>query len=64
MPDLAQEPPFIHSRARVETEHIGPGRRSWAFAHVSPGEVGDDVFIGPQVTFINDHGGRVQSQRG
>ena len=90
-PDPRQEPPFIHSRALVETEHIGPGTRIWGFAHVLAGAVvgadcnicdftyidedvvigdrvtikgqvavidgmriGDDVFIGPNATFVND----------
>jgi acetyltransferase-like isoleucine patch superfamily enzyme len=90
MPDLRQET-FIHSLAVVETEHIGPGTRIWAFTHVLAGAVigagcnicdftyidedvvigdrvtikgqlavvdgmriGDDVFIGPNSTFVND----------
>jgi acetyltransferase-like isoleucine patch superfamily enzyme len=31
--------PFIHERALVETDKIGPGTRIWAFAHVMPGAV-------------------------
>jgi UDP-2-acetamido-3-amino-2,3-dideoxy-glucuronate N-acetyltransferase len=31
--------PYIHERALVETESIGPGTRIWAFAHVMPGAV-------------------------
>ena len=63
MPDPPQEPPFIHSHALVETEHIGPGTRIWAFAHVLPGAVigagcnicdhtyiDPDVVIGDRVT--------------
>jgi acetyltransferase-like isoleucine patch superfamily enzyme len=90
-PDPRREPPFIHSRALVETEHIGAGTRIWGFAHVLAGAVigddcnicdftyidedviigdrvtikgqvavidgmriGDDVFIGPNATFVND----------
>ncbi len=86
------EEPFIHERALVETEAIGPRTRIWAFAHVMAGavigadcnicdhtyvegdvvigdrvtiksgvylwdglRVEDDVFIGPQATFTNDH---------
>ena len=58
-----QEPPFIHSHALVETEHIGPGTRIWAFAHVLRGAVigadcnicdhsyiDEDVVIGDRVT--------------
>jgi UDP-2-acetamido-3-amino-2,3-dideoxy-glucuronate N-acetyltransferase len=56
-------PPFIHSHALVETEHIGPGTRIWAFAHVLRGAVigadcnicdhsyvDEDVVIGDRVT--------------
>jgi UDP-2-acetamido-3-amino-2,3-dideoxy-glucuronate N-acetyltransferase len=61
--DSRQEPPFIHSHALVETEHIGPGTRIWAFAHVLQGAVigadcnicdhsyiDEDVVIGDRVT--------------
>lgn len=54
---------FIHSHALVETEHIGPGTRIWAFAHVLRGAVigadcnicdhsyiDQDVVIGDRVT--------------
>jgi UDP-2-acetamido-3-amino-2,3-dideoxy-glucuronate N-acetyltransferase len=34
-----ERPPFIHERALVETDAIGPGTRIWAFAHVMPGSV-------------------------
>jgi acetyltransferase-like isoleucine patch superfamily enzyme len=30
---------FIHDRALVESDAIGPGTRIWAFAHVLPGAV-------------------------
>jgi UDP-2-acetamido-3-amino-2,3-dideoxy-glucuronate N-acetyltransferase len=63
MPDPRPEPPFIHSHALVETEHIGPGTRIWAFAHVLAGAVigadcnicdhsyvDEDVVIGDRVT--------------
>jgi UDP-2-acetamido-3-amino-2,3-dideoxy-glucuronate N-acetyltransferase len=30
---------FIHERALVESDSIGPGTRIWAFAHVMPGAV-------------------------
>jgi UDP-2-acetamido-3-amino-2,3-dideoxy-glucuronate N-acetyltransferase len=33
------EAPFIHERAFVESETIGPGTRIWAFAHVMPGAI-------------------------
>jgi UDP-2-acetamido-3-amino-2,3-dideoxy-glucuronate N-acetyltransferase len=33
------ESPFIHERALVESDAIGPGTRIWAFAHVMPGAV-------------------------
>ncbi len=33
------ESPFIHERALVESDAIGPGTRVWAFAHVMPGAV-------------------------
>jgi UDP-2-acetamido-3-amino-2,3-dideoxy-glucuronate N-acetyltransferase len=86
-----RDAPFIHERALVESDTIGPGTRIWAFAHVMPGavigadcnvcdhtfiegaavigdrvtiksgvylwdglRVGDDVFIGPHATFVND----------
>ncbi len=58
-----QEPPFIHPRSLVETEHIGPGTRIWAFVHVLEGAVigadcnicdftyiDEDVVIGDRVT--------------
>ncbi|MFN2377032.1 MAG: acyltransferase [Candidatus Binatia bacterium] len=45
-------PPFIHPRALVETDRLGPGTRVWAFAHVMPGAVlgancniGDHAFL-------------------
>lgn len=63
MPELEQQPPFIHSHALVESENIGPGTRIWAFAHVMPGAVigsscnicdhtyiDGDVVIGDRVT--------------
>jgi UDP-2-acetamido-3-amino-2,3-dideoxy-glucuronate N-acetyltransferase len=85
------DPPFIHERALVESDSIGPGTRVWAFAHVIAGavigaecnicdhtyvegdviigdrvtlksgvflwdglRVEDDVFIGPNASFVND----------
>jgi UDP-2-acetamido-3-amino-2,3-dideoxy-glucuronate N-acetyltransferase len=63
MADPVSSPPFIHSHALVESEHIGAGTRIWAFAHVLPGAVigadcnicdhsyiDDDVIIGDRVT--------------
>lgn len=63
MSDQRHEPPFIHSHALVESEHIGPGTRIWAFAHVLRGAVigadcnicdyvylDEDVVIGDRVT--------------
>jgi len=81
----------VHPKALVETGHLGPGSRVWAFAHVLPGarvgadanicdhvfiendvvigdrvtiksgvqlwdglRVEDDVFIGPNASFVND----------
>jgi UDP-2-acetamido-3-amino-2,3-dideoxy-glucuronate N-acetyltransferase len=32
-------PPFVHDRALVESDSIGPGTRIWAFAHVMAGAV-------------------------
>jgi UDP-2-acetamido-3-amino-2,3-dideoxy-glucuronate N-acetyltransferase len=59
MPDS----PFIHERALVESDTIGPGTRIWAFAHVMAGAVvgadcnicdhtyvEGDVIIGDRVT--------------
>jgi UDP-2-acetamido-3-amino-2,3-dideoxy-glucuronate N-acetyltransferase len=63
MLDPHPKPSFIHSDALVETEHIGPGTRIWAFVHVLPGAVigsgcnicdhsfiDADVVIGDRVT--------------
>lgn len=63
MADQTDKPPFIHSHALVESEHIGSGTRVWAFAHVMPGAVigrgcnicdhtyiDEDVIIGDRVT--------------
>ena len=63
MSDSQHQPSFIHSHALVETEHIGPGTRIWAFAHVLKGAVigadcnicdhsyiDEDVVIGDRVT--------------
>jgi UDP-2-acetamido-3-amino-2,3-dideoxy-glucuronate N-acetyltransferase len=99
MSDPRQEPPFIHSHALVESEHIGPGTRIWAFVHVLRGaiigadcnicdftyvdedvvigdrvtlkgqmavidgmRIEDDVFIGPNATFVNDRFPRSRRQ--
>lgn len=40
---------FVHERALCESEHIGPGTRVWAFAHVMEGAV-----IGSECN-ISDH---------
>lgn len=46
---------FIHPDARVESPHIGPGSRIWAFAHILPGAVvGRDANICDQVFIEND----------
>jgi UDP-2-acetamido-3-amino-2,3-dideoxy-glucuronate N-acetyltransferase len=46
---------FIHERALCESEHVGPGTRIWAFAHVLPGaRIGADCNICDGV-FIEDH---------
>jgi len=63
MTDPRPEPSFVHSHALVESEHIGPGTRIWAFAHVLRGAVigsdcnicdhsyiDEDVVIGDRVT--------------
>ncbi len=60
---MTLDPPYIHSHALVESEHIGPGTRIWAFAHVMAGAVigggcnicdhtyiDPDVIIGDRVT--------------
>ena len=56
MSDPQQELPFIHSHALVETEHVGPRTRIWAFAHVMRGAVigadcniCDHSYIDPEV---------------
>lgn len=37
---------FAHERALVEADHIGPGTRIWAFAHVKAGaRIGEDCNI-------------------
>jgi acetyltransferase-like isoleucine patch superfamily enzyme len=42
----AARPVFVHERALVETDAIGPGTRIWAFAHVMPGaHIGADCNI-------------------
>jgi UDP-2-acetamido-3-amino-2,3-dideoxy-glucuronate N-acetyltransferase len=60
---VAGAAPFIHARALVETDQIGPGTRIWAFAHVMRGAVigadcnicdhtyiEGDVLVGDRVT--------------
>jgi hypothetical protein len=55
--------PFVHERALVETDDVGPGTRIWAFAHVMQGArigadcnvcdhtyVEGDVVVGDRVT--------------
>jgi len=38
--------PFVHERALVETDDMGPGTRVWAFAHVMRGaRIGADCNI-------------------
>jgi UDP-2-acetamido-3-amino-2,3-dideoxy-glucuronate N-acetyltransferase len=62
-PAAADSTVFVHERALVETEEIGPGTRIWAFAHVMPGArigadcnvcdhtyVEGDVIVGDRVT--------------
>ncbi len=54
---------FVHERGLCESEHVGPGTRIWAFAHVLPGArlgadcnvcdgvfVEDGVVVGDRVT--------------
>ena len=36
---MPERPYFVHERALVESDTIGPGTRIWAFAHVMPGAV-------------------------
>jgi acetyltransferase-like isoleucine patch superfamily enzyme len=46
---------FIHSRAIVESSHLGRGTRVWAFAHILPGaRIGDDCNICDGVFVEND----------
>ena len=46
---------FVHADARLETGHIGPGSRVWAFAHVLGGaRIGSDTDIGDYVFIEND----------
>jgi acetyltransferase-like isoleucine patch superfamily enzyme len=60
---VPEDAPFIHDRALVESDSIGPRTRVWAFAHVMPGAVigadcnvcdhtyvEGDVVIGDRVT--------------
>jgi UDP-2-acetamido-3-amino-2,3-dideoxy-glucuronate N-acetyltransferase len=60
---MTVDPSFIHPHALVETEHVGPGTRIWAFVHVMPGAVigsgcnicdftyiDPDVVVGDRVT--------------
>ncbi|HEY2766946.1 MAG TPA: WxcM-like domain-containing protein [Solirubrobacteraceae bacterium] len=45
---------FVHERGLCESEHVGPGTRIWAFAHVLPGaRVGADCNICDGV-FVED----------
>ena len=59
----AGETVFVHERALVETDQVGPGTRIWAFAHVMPGArigadcnvcdhtyIEGDVVVGDRVT--------------
>ncbi len=52
---------FVHAKALVETDAIGPGTRIWAFTHVMSGaalgsncNVGEQCFIEHNVTIGND----------
>lgn len=52
---------FVHPRALVESEEIGPGTRIWAFAHVMKGarigadcNIGDHAFIESDVVLGNN----------
>ena len=46
---------FVHADARLESGHIGPGSRVWAFAHVLGGaRIGSDTDIGDYVFIEND----------
>jgi len=46
---------FVHADARLESKHIGPGSRVWAFAHVLSGaRIGSDTNISDHVFVEND----------
>jgi len=46
---------FRHTLAVVETEHVGPGTRVWAFAHILPGaKIGADCNICDHTFIEND----------
>jgi len=53
--ELESVPYFKHPQALVESTHIGPRTRIWAFAHVLPGAViGEDCNICDHVFIEND----------
>jgi UDP-2-acetamido-3-amino-2,3-dideoxy-glucuronate N-acetyltransferase len=46
---------FVHANALLETKHIGPGSRVWAFAHVLRGaRIGSDANVCDHVFIEND----------
>jgi len=52
---MKSEGVFVHADARLETRHIGPGSRVWAFAHVLSGaRIGSDANICDHVFIEND----------
>jgi acetyltransferase-like isoleucine patch superfamily enzyme len=61
MPALDKDLVFVHPRALVECDKIGPRTRIWAFAHVMAGaqigsdcNLGDHVFVESGVTLGNN----------
>jgi len=53
---MSSKPTFIHPQALVESDHVGPGTRIWAFAHVKAGatiggwcNICDHTYIDPDV---------------
>ena len=55
MTEPAQQEYFRHPLAVVETTHVGPRSRVWAFAHILPGAViGEDCNICDHVFVEND----------
>jgi UDP-2-acetamido-3-amino-2,3-dideoxy-glucuronate N-acetyltransferase len=52
---MADDPPFVHALADVQSEHIGPGTRIWQFVVVLAGaKIGRDCNICAQCFIEND----------